>query len=221
MMLEEVYKAIRRKIVSVGILPTMKLIVGHFITRIFYREELLFYVNIQSYSLNPNEIAENIVTKEVKIFSDLSTNDITSIKEYAGEKYVTESKKRLANNWRLFLAYINDELVGVAWTFTNASDLKTKIVPLLDADIAIIDCWTVPLFRGRSVYPFLLSFIATRFKEEKFERVFGYVNERNIASIKGLKKAGYRNLMNYKVYYLFRNEVVIWKPKSKRGASYP
>jgi hypothetical protein len=216
-MFETAYKAIKRKTLSIGLLPTIKLIINHLITKIFYREYLLFYVDIPSYSLNPKEIGKHIIGKEIRCFTDLSSKDIESIKDYAGEKYIKESKRRLANNWILLVAYINDELVGVAWAFTNTSDLKTKIVPLLDGDIVIIDCWTIPSFRGRNVYPFLLSLVAKHFKERNFKRAFVFANERNISSIKGLKTAGYHHFINYETYNLFRNEVVIWKPSRKKA----
>ncbi len=220
MIFDATYRAVKRKIDSVGIFPTIKLIINQLITKIFYREYLLFYVDIPSYSLNPKEIGKHLIGKEIRCFTDLSSKDIESIKDYGGEKYIRESKRRLANNWILLVAYINDELVGVAWAFTNTSDLKTKIVPLLDGDIVIINCWTVPLCRGRNVYPFLLSLVAARFKERNFKRAFVFANERNIPSIMGIKKAGYNHFINYKTYNLFRNEVVIWKPLSKRGISY-
>lgn len=216
MILEATYKAIKRKTVSIGFLPTAKLIINHLITKIFYRQYLLFYVDIPSYSLNPEEIGKDIIGKEIRCFTDLSPKDIESIKDYAGKKYIAESKRRFANNWRLFLAYINNDLVGAAWAFTNTSDLKTKIVPLLDGDIAVINCWTVPSFRGRGVYPFLLAYIAAQFKERNFKRAFVQANERNISSIKGLETAGYQHFINYETYNLFRNEVVIWRPSRKK-----
>jgi RimJ/RimL family protein N-acetyltransferase len=220
-MFETAYKAIKRKTLSIGFLPTIKLIINHLITKIFYREYLLFYVDIPGYSFNPEEIGKHIIGKEIRCFTDLSSKDIGSIRDYAGKNYIQETKRRLSNNWILFIAYMNDELVGAAWALTNTSDLKIKIVPLLEGDIVIINCWTLPSFRGRNIYPFLLSLVAKHFEERNFKRAFVYANERNIPSIMGIKKAGYKHFINYKTYNLFRNEVVIWKPLSKRGISNP
>jgi RimJ/RimL family protein N-acetyltransferase len=215
MTFDVIYRVIKRKINSVGIFPTIKLIINHLITKFFYREYLLFYVDIPSYSFNPEEIGKHIIGKEIRCFTDLSSKDIESIRDYGGEDYIKESKRRLSNNWILFIAYINDELVGAAWALTNTSDLKIKIVPLLDGDIAIINCWTNPSFRGRNVYPFLLSLVAKHFKERNFKRAFVSANERNISSIKGIKTAGYQHFINYETYNLFRDEVVIWKSSKK------
>jgi hypothetical protein len=220
MLFEATYKAIKRKIISVGVLPTIKLIINRSVDKIFYRETVLFYVDIPSYSLNPQEIGKHLIGREFKSFMDLSSKDIASIKDYAGEKYIAESKRRFANNWRLFLAYINDQLAGACWAVTNTSDLKTKIVPLLDGDVALIDGWTVPAFRGRNVYPFILSFILTQFREKNFKRAFGYGDKWNISALKGLKKGGFRDFISYRNYNIFGNEVVIWKPASRKKVSY-
>ena len=217
MTLEEVYKAIKRKIISVGVLPTIKLIITRSVEKIFHRETVLFYIDVPGYSLNPQEISKHIIGKEIKSFMDLSSKDISSIRDYVGEKYIAESKRRFANNWRLFLAYIDDQLAGACWAVTNTSDLKTKVVPLLEGDVALIDAWTVPSFRGRNVYPFILSFIVNQFKEKNFKRAFGYGDIWNISALKGLKKGGFRDYILYESYIIFGNEVVIWKPASKKN----
>lgn len=216
MMFDATYKAIKRKIISVGILPTIKLIINHIITTIFYRDSLLFYIDIASYSLNPQKIGQHIIGKEIKCLTDLSSKDTASIRDYAGEKYIKESKRRFANNWRLFLAYIDNRVAGACWAVTNNSEFKTKVVPLLDGNIVLIDGWTIPSFRGKNVYPFLLSHIAVQFKEKNFKRAFISSNVKNFASIKGINKAGYLHFINYEVYNLFRYEIVIWKPASRK-----
>jgi hypothetical protein len=215
-MFEATYKAIKRKIISGGVSPTIKLIINRSVDKIFHRETVFFYIDIPSYSLNPQEIAKDIIGREVKSFNNLSLKDIESIKDYAGERYIAESKRRFFNNWRLFLAYINDQLAGACWAVTNSTDLKTKIVPLLDGDIALIDAWTVPSFRGRNIYPFILSLMVNQFGKENFKRAFGFGDTWNKSALKGLKKAGFQDIIIYESYIIFGNEVVIWKPNSKK-----
>ena len=216
MTFEATYKAVKRKILSGGVLSTIKIITNRSVDKIFHRETVFFYIDIPGYSLDPQEIAKDIIGGEVKSFRDLSSKDIESIRDYAGEKYIAESKRRFVNNWRLFLAYINDQLVGACWAVTNSTDLKTRIVPLLDGDIALIDAWTVPSFRGRNVYPFILSLMVTQFRKENFKRAFGFGDTWNKSALKGLKKGGFRDIMIYESYNIFGNEIVIWKPNSKK-----
>ena len=220
MLFGAMYKAINRKIISIGVFPTIKIIIKRSVDKIFNRETVLFYIDIPSYSLNPKEIGKHLIGREFKSFMDLSSKDIASIRDYAGEKYIAESKKRFANNWRLFLAFMNDQLAGACWAVTNTSDLKTKIVPLLDGDVALIDAWTVPSFRGRNVYPFILSFIVNQFKEKNFKRAFGFGDTWNISALRGLKKGGFQDFIIYESYNIFGNEIVIWKPASRKKIPY-
>ncbi len=64
------------------------------------------YADLDQYSLDPTKIAKRIQAKEIKSVTDLSSKDIASIIDYAGRGYFKEIKRRLSNNWRLFLAYI-------------------------------------------------------------------------------------------------------------------
>jgi hypothetical protein len=218
-MFEATYKAIKRKILSGGVLSTVKIIINRSVDKIFHREIVLFYIDIPSYSLNPQEIGKHLIGREVRSFNDLSSKDIESIRDYAGEKYIAECKRRFANNWRLFFAYMDNQLAGACWAVTNNSDLKTKIVPLLDGDVALIDGWTIPAFRGKNIYPFIMSFIVTQIKKEKFKRAFGYGPKWNIPSLNGCRKAGFQDILVYESYIIFGNEVVIWKPNSKKKVS--
>lgn len=216
-MLEAYHKAIKRKIVSVGILPTAKLITNYLANKIYYRESFLYYVDIQSYSFNPQDISKQIVGKGVRYFTELSSKDIASIKDYAGEKYIQEVERRLSNKWRLFLAYVSDELAGACWALGNDSEFKTKVVPLLDGDVLFLNAWTIDSFRGNHIFTFLLSFMIIQYKKENFKRAYGCIHGKNIGSIKAHEQAGgWRHFTNYEVYKLFGREIVIWKPTNKK-----
>ena len=219
MVIDAKIKAIQRKIASIGFLPTIKLIVNRLITLLFYRNYLLFYVDIPSYSVSCQGISETVSGKEVKSFDDLSSEDIRTIKNYTGENYIGKMEKRLANNWKLFLAYFDNKVAGCAWVISNTSEFKTKVVPLFDGDFVIIDCWIIPSYRGKKGFTFLLSFIVNQLKNENLKRAFIQANERNLASIKGIKRAGFRFFINYESYKLFGWECVMWKSKSTMKTS--
>lgn len=211
MMIEAKYKAVRRKMAAVGVVGTAKLIINHLLGRILHREQLLFYVDIPTYSIDPEQLSKEIVGKHIKCVGDLICKDITAIRNYAGEKYVEELKRRLAINWTLFLAYIDDDVAGGGWAVDHYSEYKTKAVPLFEGDIALIDFFTLERFRGRNVYPFLLSFAIRHFREKNTGRAFGFITEWNIAAARGIQKAGFRHFINYEAYSFRGNEIVVWK----------
>jgi len=219
MMVEAKFRAIRRKLVSIGLLGTLKAIMGHVLARLFRREQLLFYVDIPTYSLRPEQLGKDLMGKHIKSVEELTYKDVTSIRDYAGETYLQEVRRRLANNWSLFIAYMGDDLAGGGWGIDQNSEFKTKVVPLFENDIALIDFFTLPAFRGRNVYPFLLSFAIQHFRERNVMRAFGFTDEWNVSAIKGIKKSGFRHFINYEAYTFFGNEIVVWKRPLRRKAS--
>lgn len=208
---DAVFKALWRKITDVGFCGTVKLVLEQIINRILYRENLLFYVDLPIYLMKPKELNNNVTGRQIKTIDDLSLKDIISLRRYAGVSYIEAIRRRLKNNWSLFVAYIDDAIAGAGWAIDNKSGLKTKVIPLFEGDIVFIDFFTLPAFRGRKIYPFLLSFMIGHFREAQAMRAFVSANEKNTASIKGIKKAGFRYYVNYKVYNFRSNEIVVWK----------
>jgi hypothetical protein len=59
-------------------------------------------------------------------------------------------------------------------------------------DLEIGPCWTHESYRGRNIYPAVITRILKRFKKE--ERAFFMLTHRkNVASQKGIEKAGFRS----------------------------
>jgi hypothetical protein len=212
-MVDAKLRAVKRKIKALGLFSASKLVLKKLVDIILYRDNLLFYVDTQTYSVDYQTIGSGLTAREVTHFEDLVDDEITMIEDYAGEKYVTTLRKRLSDHWRLFLCHLDGQLAGAGWAISRKSGIKTKVIPLLDDSVALIDFWTLPVHRGNNVYSFLLSFIVSQLKLKGFSRAFISANERNIGSISGIKKAGYRYLINYEIYELFGHEIVVWKSK--------
>ena len=211
MILETKLKAVRRKIVGVGVWGTLRLILDHTIGRILHREYLLFYANLSAHSLDAASLNRDVVGKEVRAFEDMASKEIESLREYAGEAYIQEARTRLEKSWILFLACLDGEVAGGGWVIDCHSELKAKVVPLVEGDIVLLDYFTYPAYRGKNVYPSLLASILTRFRERNAVRAFISAHERNVASIRGIEKVGFRHCLNYEVWSRGMNEFVMWK----------
>ncbi|HLA56883.1 MAG TPA: hypothetical protein VK623_12325 [Flavobacterium sp.] len=58
---------------------------------------------------------------------------------------------------------------------------------------AIGDCVTIPEYKGKSIYPFVINHIAHEMLvEKKYPEVFIIVNTDNANSIRGIEKAGFK-----------------------------
>ena len=64
---------------------------------------------------------------------------------------------------------------------------------------AIGDCFTNPDFRGKSIYPFVISYISNEVLiKNKISEVFIIVNSENRSSIRGIEKAGFKKYSSIK-----------------------
>ena len=61
-------------------------------------------------------------------------------------------------------------------------------------------CETAPQARGKNIYPHVLTKIADDFKDRK--RTFVAVNAKNVGSIKGIEKAGFKEAGRWKLLVL-------------------
>lgn len=99
----------------------------------------------------------------------------------------------------------NDQPCYMQWLITSNENDKIRsfyggIFPRLDEDEALLEgAYTADDYRGKGVMASAMAQIAERAKEVGARRVITFVGERNIASLKGCKKAGF-------VPYLKRRE---------------
>jgi hypothetical protein len=109
------------------------------------------------------------------------------------DPYTVVEKRK---DWRRFNYKVFDgkEMVHTSTVFSFSLTLRyLKLKGQL-----IGDCYTNPNYRGLSIYPRMLQYIALRqsiLKEES--NLFVFVHPENAASISGLEKAGFK-----KQYYL-------------------
>lgn len=97
-------------------------------------------------------------------------------------------KVRNIKNRKSYWMYDKDTVVHKSFLYTNV-----QIIKLINkTGLVIGSCYTNPNYRGRSIYPKVISHIAKDNKESK--DIFIVVDTNNIASIKGIEKAGYKKI---------------------------
>lgn len=63
--------------------------------------------------------------------------------------------------------------------------------PFMDSnDLEIGPCWTDENYRGKGIYPYVLKYVLSNFKD-KYDKFFIMTDSDNIASQKGILKAGF------------------------------
>ena len=132
--------------------------------------------------LNKIKKAFKIVTVEVFIFA--SSEEVYAFNSETELPIQTKTTNGKKSYWM----FDSDIVVHKSFLYTNV-----QIIKLINkSGLVIGSCYTNPNYRGRSIYPKVISHIAKENKE--FEELFLVVDTDNIASIKGIEKAGYKKI---------------------------
>jgi len=131
-----------------------------------------------------------IVTIDVLVYS-MSKEDILPFTDLG---YAIQTKI-LSNGKRRYSIEENGVTVHSSFLFN-----KLNILRLLQKEgPAIGDCFTNPIYRGKSIYPFMISHISKELLvENKSKEVFIIVNNGNISSIRGIEKTGFKKITSIK-----------------------
>ena len=98
------------------------------------------------------------------------------------QEIVSPTKKK-------FFIVDNDKTIHQSFLFKKIFLLKL----IREKGPAIGDCMTIAEYKGKSIYPFVINFIAREeLEKNKQKEVFIIVNTDNISSIKGIEKAGFK-----------------------------
>jgi RimJ/RimL family protein N-acetyltransferase len=102
---------------------------------------------------------------------------------------------RLDHGDQCFLAWLDEELVHYSWVQTQGihsimpAGMKQEISP---GEFWIYDCRTAELARGKHVYPFVLVSLLQEFFQKGFRKTHIYTTKDNLASQKGILRAGFQ-----------------------------
>ena len=199
--------SLRRQVRERGLVAALRLAFEQLRNQLSDRREILYFANLPAYRspfpADPERSCEPVTSLDA-----LSPADIAALREYAGSVYLSAMRARFEQGWILYVGRIGGVFAGGGWVLTARH--RAKVVPLLEGDASILDCFTLPAMRGRNVYPQLLATIAGAFRDRGGLRVFIGVNPWNAASIKGLEKAGFTPALEYRVRRFWRREFVTW-----------
>ncbi|HUS86922.1 MAG TPA: hypothetical protein VMW76_06770 [Bacteroidales bacterium] len=90
------------------------------------------------------------------------------------------------------LGYVDGKCVHRSWikdTKGKALLYKFLQININEQDVYIHDCATAPDMRGKNIYPFVLSYIAEKYKSSK--KILIATSQNNESSVKGILKAGF------------------------------
>lgn len=113
-----------------------------------------------------------------------------------------------------FGCFAAGRIVGVCFYWHGARYLKRNFWPLGPREAKLVQIFTVPDMRGRSVAPTLIVHSSAAMRDEGFERIFARIWHSNLPSVRAFERAGWKKIntvVQLKPFFLPRG----WKFRLK------
>jgi len=152
------------------------------------------FVHLESYVVYSSDPSAIIPPNPLEgiTFRKLSDEELAAL---TGEE---EELKRHATRFRetkfndAYAAFCNGKLAHISWLITPDHDrlLPVRDLRLRDGEAEITHCLTLPQFRRRGLYPYVIRNLCQIAASRGTKRLFMITNIKNIASQHGMAKAG-------------------------------
>lgn len=180
-----------------GLITFYSKVLHYFLNKVLKYKELLIF---------EKQVDDHIPAIKTRIKVDAN---ITTIETFNTLKINGKIKKVLVDNIRkgnlCFVIINNKKLIHhscVSFKDKYRAPIDDTIV-IRENEAYIYGCWTSPEYRGISLYPYMLTEIVHYLRDKSIKRVFIDVWVNKIASMKGIKKAGFHKLGIYRRFEIF------------------
>ena len=167
----------------------VKRIISFIENRIYVNNTTILYKHV-------NAIIQHSPAKIVQADYD----NLKDILVFQHPRYIKIFTNFLDNGDRGYFAYLNGKCVHRSWVQFGRKEvlLNPFIKKVINHNEAYIHyCETAPEARGNNIYPSVLSKIASDIKD-KYPTIFISTNIKNIASRRGIEKAGFHEIERIK-----------------------
>lgn len=110
-----------------------------------------------------------------------------------GAAAIEEFNQRLSSGRRCYTAWVGSQLAGYGWVSFGGEDVGELGIhlQLQPCEAYVWDCYTLPAFRGKRVYPALLAWILHVLSSEGLCWTWIGADRDNLPSQQGIDRAGF------------------------------
>ena len=146
--------------------------------------------------------------------------DIDRFYRVKGGKKIIHSFLEKFFSWGavLWIAKVNDELIGYYWTIKRGFDGFYNF-PMTSGDSVLVAGEVFPTYRGRGINPEMIHKIAHELKKDGITRIFIGSKIWNIAQLRSLTKTGFKKLGTVRMFNFFGKYITVWGRKELKGNS--
>lgn len=111
--------------------------------------------------------------------------------------HITERRlfqSRLERGEQFWTAQLDDKIIAYCWATHAPVEIGEvrRVVRPRRGEIYLYDAFTFPAYRGQNLYPAILHRILRHSHQQALQRALIFVLDDNMASIRGVQKAGFR-----------------------------
>ena len=161
---------------------------------------------------DPVEVVEPAVKVEFSTI-DGSSPEVGSLHKFTNPLLV---KWRLSQGEVCWVVKVEGEIVSYVWVAFRQEQVEElcKAVKLQEGEFYLYDAFTVPEWRGKGIYPAILSRQLQHFKEEGFKRALIFTVEENIASRRGITRSGFNHFQTIEITKILNFAFYKYDPKT-------
>jgi len=148
------------------------------------------------WALNLDEPTPVIAPHIPATFRPAGPESVSALAGAMGPEASTEILKRFETGRRCYTAWAGDKLAAYGWVSLNEEyigELNLRLT-LLPGEAYIWDCATLPAFRRNYLYSALLVYILGELRSENLCRVWIGADFDNVASQRGIARAGFQQV---------------------------
>ena len=129
-------------------------------------------------------------------------------------------QSRLARGEQFWTAQLDDKIISYCWATGEPVEIGEmhRVISPRDGEIYLYDAFTFPEYRGQNLYPAILNRILTHNRQQDLQRALIFVLDDNVASIRGVQKAGFCEFQRVTYCNLLGFSRYIYRPRLRHTA---
>lgn len=135
----------------------------------------------------------DIVEPQAKVDFQIIRADSTEVSDLYRYTNAEVVKWRLSQGGLCWMARAEEETISYVWASSKQERVEElfNTIELKEGEVYLYDAFTMPEWRGKALYPAILSRQLQHFKQQGFRRALIFTVEENIASRRGITRAGF------------------------------
>jgi len=177
-------------------------------------KEIMFLFDLDSMNIKTDECFPPISVEAYESLRKVPEEDMKQLIQLKSEEilktFLESFFKRGATLW---LAKLEDKIVGLEWTLVGGFD-GFYSMPMTLKDAIVLALEVFPEFRGKGIAATMRWLIYERLKKCGVSRIFAKVHISNIPELRSLAKTGNIKIGTVRTLNLFSKHITIWDKKT-------